>query len=168
MIKKLMIVVVLSSCNHLGSNYKSVEYFVVKGDTLGKTELIKKDLYLTVDYQRFNGVKILKEKTEHRKNGMRHGNSFFYHSNGKLKSIVEYNEGRIWEVKEYNDSQGNALDFGRISKGEGYLREFYRDIDILKEEGEIIKGYKEGYWIRYCGDGKKYVILFYMLRGRAN
>lgn len=152
----ILILLSFTSCHN--GNYPVTDVFYnQKGDTSSITvdEFLGDGLYKSTIYEYETGNKLKKEEVQHLLNGIPHDTSMFYHSNGKLKSIIIFNKGKIWEVEEYFDSKGNRLDFGRISKGEGYLKEFYSDIDILKEEGKIVDGYKEGYWIQYCGDGKR-------------
>jgi hypothetical protein len=59
----------------------------------------------------------------------------------------------IWNVKEYNDSIGNKLDYGELLNGNGFLTMYSRDGSIPYESGEIINGFKQGVWVRFCGNG---------------
>lgn len=82
-----------------------------------------------------------------------HGLAKTFHSNGKIKSIVEFKNGKIWNVKTYQDSSENKLDYGYLDNGKGRLKVYWKDNNILKKEGDIVNGFKEGYWYSYCGDG---------------
>jgi len=147
--------VVSTSCNNSEKITVSNESYYVNsnGDTSRVTQHVGDSLYRST-YYRFNDKGKNKfEVIHHLKNATPHGESKFYHSNGNLKSIIIFRKGEIWEVKAYKDSSGNDLDYGEINKGNGYIIEYAVDSSIPREEGEVIQGYKEGYWIQYCGNG---------------
>lgn len=153
----LMFFLALSSCENF-QNPTSVdtEYYINrKGDTMTKTIYLENGIYRTTNYSLINDEKRVSKISHHYKDVTPHGKSIFYHSNEKLKSIVEFRNGKIWDVQDYRDSSGNKLDYGRIKNGNGYLKKYYKDISVLEEEGRVIEGFKQDYWIQYCGDGKK-------------
>lgn len=164
----VLILLFFTSCHNRKYPYIDV-YFDQNGDTSSITinEFLGKGLYKSIIYNYKNGTKLKQEETRYFKNAMPHGKSKYYHANGKLKSVVIYNHGKIWEIEEYLDSKGNKLDYGRLNKGEGYLREFRRDSDLLEEEGKVINGYKEGFWPRYDGSGKRVIDSTFYDKGKS-
>src|SRR5690554_2130209 len=151
----ILVFVIFSSCNNSKDLAVSDESYYInhEGDTSRVTEYVGDSLFRSTHYRFNDKGKTRFQVVHHLKNAKPHGTSKFYHSNGSLKSIVVYRNGKIWEVEAYKDSSGNDLDYGKINKGDGYLKEYSDDSSILREEGEIIEGYKEGYWIQYCGNG---------------
>lgn len=138
-----------------GCNNGQISYSVSDfGDTLSKTELFKKGSLAKVSYYEYNedGEKYISDVIFY-KDSIMHGVAKTYHSNGQLKSEVEFKSGKIWNVMTYLDSSGNNLDYGHIDDGNGRLKMYYRDISVLKEEGDVVNGKKEGYWYSFCGNG---------------
>jgi len=69
-----------------------------------------------------------------------------FHNKGKLKSEVYYTDRYF--LKSLWDSTGLQL----IKEGNGDYKEYYTN-GVLKEEGQYLNGYKEGYWRgRYQND----------------
>lgn len=146
-----------ASCQnkHESTDLNEQYYINSEGDTMMVTIPLGDSLYRTTNYRMNDGKKIKSEVIHHLEDATPHGKSIVYHSNGQLKSDVEFKNGKIWEVNKYMDSVGKDLDYGYIDKGKGYLKKYYVDISILEEEGKVRNGYKDGYWIQYCGDGVK-------------
>ena len=67
------------------------------------------------------------------------GRSYFYHNNNQLKHVLEYENGRLWNVLAYFDQSGNVLDAGDFCDGEGTL-------NVYSSTGVLIKTklYKKG------------------------
>jgi len=76
-----------------------------------------------------------------------------YYLNGKLKFLVEYDNGRLIKISEVRDTNGNKLSFGKFDNGFGYLYEYDRDGDICRK-GQYKDGLKEGIWydLNYNGE----------------
>src|SRR5690554_2010149 len=141
--------ILLVSC----SNNNRLTYEINStGDTLSKTEYLN-DGIIEVSYNVNRESNYYGDEIITFKDSLIHGLSKTFHSNDKIKSIVEFKNGRIWNVKTYQDSSGNKLDYGYINNGNGRLKIYWEDISMLKEEGDVINGFKEGHWYSYCGDG---------------
>ena len=153
----IVLIIISVSCKNKHESINSNEEYYInsRGDTMTVTKPIGDSLYQTIKYRMRDGKKVKSEIIHHFDDAMPHGKSITYHSNGQLKSVVEFKEGKIWEVNKYMDSMGRNLDYGFIDKGEGFLKKYYVDLSLLEEEGKVKDGYKYGYWIQYCGDGKR-------------
>lgn len=147
----LFFLLFFSSCNNSEKISYSISDF---GDTLSKTEVLDNKNITKVTYYEDseNGETFISQVISY-KDQVMHGITRNFHSNGHIKSEVEFKSGKIWNVNIYEDSSGNALDYGSIDNGNGRLKMYYRDISILKKEGNLVDGKKEGYWYSYCGDG---------------
>ena len=145
------------SCQNKGELKRNqYSYFInSNGDTSRVTKKINDSLYCTTRYHNVEGMKRISQVIYHLEDAMPHGNCKTYHSNGQLKSDVDFKTGKIWNVNKYLDSAGKSLDYGYLNNGEGYLKKYYTDISILEEQGKVKNGFKEGYWLQFCGDGIK-------------
>lgn len=147
------LIVTITSCSYNSSKVLT-EYSVSSlGDTVSKMETFpEKGIKEVTYYEDINNTSYVSKVIQY-KDDYKHGDSKTFHSNGKLKSIVVFKNDKIWEVKTYLDSSGTSIDYGEIHEGNGRLKRYYTDISVLKEEGNVVDGMKEGYWIEYCGNG---------------
>jgi|SRR5690554_884341 len=157
-----LIMVSCSSSNSVDEN-KLIDYISYKGDTVQKTYKIDDSTYLMIDY--YDNKKVEK-KIFFLENGLQDGISEYYHSNGELKSKIEYNYGKIWNVLVYNDSLGNPLEYGDLKNGNGYLKQYPYDSSTLHKEGKVVNGYKEGYWKTYDGSGYFIIDSSFFVKGK--
>ena len=69
----------------------------------------------------------------------------WYHKNGKLYTERYYEDGKLMEIKSCFDKNGEKLDCGNLSNGNGYLLGH----DLNNETDKIEKSeYKEGIYIK--------------------
>ena len=73
-------------------------------------------------------------------NGERNGKGKEFYSDGKLKFEGEYLKGKRWNVKGYDDCEGNLIN--ELKGGKGFIKE-YNEKGILFE-GEYLNGKKNG------------------------
>ncbi|MDT8413244.1 MAG: hypothetical protein RQ875_12325 [Vicingaceae bacterium] len=82
------------------------------------------------------------------KNGKIDGEYSSYYRNKNIKFRVEYKNDVLWNVYEYNDEEGNELDFGSFKDGNGHIIKYDSD-GVIEEEGEVKNGLREGVWKYY-------------------
>ncbi|MBE7635106.1 hypothetical protein G1K66_12010 [Tenacibaculum finnmarkense] len=63
----------------------------------------------------------------------------FYYNNGQLNAVIEYKNGKIWNVLNLYDIKGNSLDIGTIKNGNGTIKS-YDENGKLIEKTNFIKG----------------------------
>ena len=66
----------------------------------------------------------------------------FYHENGNIKQILLWDEGKLMEVLISKDKNGNDLDKGTITNGNGIIKSYDTD-GVLVGETKIINGIVE-------------------------
>lgn len=76
----------------------------------------------------------------------------YYHRNGTLFGEAIYREGKLWEVLSRFDIEGNPLEPGTLSEGEGTFRG-YHDNGALQMEGLYRNGLPQGTWTYYYENG---------------
>ena len=82
-------------------------------------------------------------------NGRRHGKGEFYDRNGELLFVGEYLNGKLWNGKGCNTMECEIKD------GKGKVKTYhYKDVKILKFEGEYINGKLNGPYKEYNHEGK--------------
>jgi antitoxin component YwqK of YwqJK toxin-antitoxin module len=146
-----LVSILITNCNQSKSVTYSISSF---GDTLSKTVSLGEgeDRVYYYDPRVYDNYV---EQIITYKDSLMHGMSTTFHSNGKIKSVVEFKNGKIWNVKVYQDSSENKLDYGLIENGNGRLKIYWKDLRTLKKEGGVVNGFKEDYWYSYCGDGEE-------------
>ena len=75
--------------------------------------------------------------------GKRIGVWKWYFDNGQLQTERTWNNGKLVEIINYYDGQGNMLDKGTVTNGNGVMKTY--DIDgkpfqeLIYKNGEIVK-----------------------------
>jgi antitoxin component YwqK of YwqJK toxin-antitoxin module len=68
----------------------------------------------------------------------------YYNGNLKCKILVE--NGKLLKIKDYYGIKNDIIDIGSFRDGNGYLKIYNRN-GVLKEEGNVKDGLKDGMWI---------------------
>ncbi|NOX47989.1 MAG: hypothetical protein GXO89_13525 [Chlorobi bacterium] len=92
-------------------------------------------------------------------NNMLHGLCKDFYKNGQLKYYVKYDKGHLLEVYEYYDINKNKLDYGYIKNGNGHLKKYNKN-GKLREEGNVVNGFREGEWKIYNNMGLSHVVFY--------
>ena len=88
------------------------------------------------------------------KNGVRDSIYLFYYENEILWEKIDYKNGGVWNVLNYNKPDGSALDCCTIKDGNGIMR-FYDKVGRITEEEGFINGLNDGI-AKYYDDGMLY------------
>lgn len=75
-----------------------------------------------------------------------------YYSKDSVKFTVEYKDNKLWNVIEYNDINGNILNFGNFKDGNGEIITYSPEGKIRKK-GKFLNGLKIGNWDFYSNKG---------------
>lgn len=94
------------------------------------------------------GVKMV---SEFYKKSKLHGEQRTYFENGRLKSIVKYDEGRVTAVVCY-DRNGKEKYKANFKDGTGHWKYFWSNGNLF-EEGNYVNYKKDGVWKKYTPKG---------------
>jgi len=72
-----------------------------------------------------------------------------YYTNGKLKSKVIHKNDGIWKIELVLDTLGNEKQFGKLTNGNGYVKQYNDATGMIENKGMYVNGNKEGWWKNY-------------------
>lgn len=84
----------------------------------------------------------------------------YYHDDGKIWSLMEYKNGKQWNVKGTWSKTGDSLDYGTFKNGNGVYNSYNREGEL-----QTVTNFKNGSWeglrTRYNKEGKVLTKKFY-------
>lgn len=87
------------------------------------------------------------------KDGKKNGTQkTFYRINGKIRSKIDYVNGRVMGTAEWFDKSGNSMYKSDLTKGSGPWVTYW-DNGKIKEKGQMLNGYPNGEWKEYTNTG---------------
>jgi len=86
-------------------------------------------------------------------NGKKEGEAYVYYPNGKIKEIIPYQQGKKEGIGKEFDEKGNLIT----------ISEYHKDFLVLREKINRTDkdGAKNGKWMTFYPDGKKYIEEYY-------
>lgn len=144
-----LFLILISLISQFGCNVTTVEIKNPAGEIIKKcTKNIFSEVEVCTTYFQTNQISTIANY----KNGLLNGVYKSFYKNGQIKVSVEYLNAKIWDILECYDINGNKLNCGTIRNGNGILNE-YSSNGNLRHSGEIVNGYKNGYWKNYNNAG---------------
>lgn len=138
----IVIVFTLVSCKSIVKKYYDNGNLMSEYQTARFDKEIRNGFYKT-----FNPDGTLVFEGNYRKDKL-NGLNTWYYDNGNLHYRAKYNQDRLWNVLDYRDIEGNKLEFGQISRGEGKIF-IYDEHGEIEAEGNVKNGLKYGTWFIY-------------------
>ena len=80
------------------------------------------------------------------------GPDVIFRKDGRVWSIRDFSEGKLWTIHAVFGQDGRPLDHGTRKNGDG-IQKSYHDNDALKAEGPSVGGRSEGVWRYWLADG---------------
>lgn len=94
------------------------------------------------------------------KNGKKNGKVVFYFKDGKIKSVSNYDRGRIAGDYTFYNNNGTVLYKTKLVDGTGVIKDFTED-GKLAVETDYLNGVKDGKMISYNADGSIKEVVYY-------